>query len=362
MFRDRLLAYVGTYTKGPEGGIYAFEFDRQTGAFAPAAGIGGIDNPSFLLPCSCHQTLYAVSEVMSLNGSGQGGVYAFSVDPDTGRLGALNHIYSGGAGPCHVTCDSSGHALFVSNYGSGSLGVLSLGTDGRLGSVVQTLQHRGSSIHPTRQSQPHVHMSVMDAKNRFLRVADLGLDRVFSYPFDSKTGTLSSMADSVIRFTPGSGPRYLVVHPSQPILLVVCELDSTLERYRLSEDGSVQLLQKCSTRARPSGTDNTAAHCCVSPDGQFVYVSNRGEDTLAVFYLDCPSGELVPLQWISTEGKTPRFFTFDPQGHFVIVANQNSDSIVSFVRNASTGRLSPTGYKLDIPRPVCIQFLLSIHG
>jgi 6-phosphogluconolactonase len=359
MSRDRLHAYVGTYTEGPEGGIYAFEFDGRTGAFAPATGIGGIDNPSFLVSCPRHQTLYAVSEVMSLNRSGQGGVYAFSVDPETGRLGALNHLYSGGAGPCHVTCDSSGHALFVSNYGSGSLGVLSLGADGRLGSVVQSLQHQGSSIHPTRQSQPHVHMSVMDTQNRFLRVADLGLDRVFSYAFDSQSGMLSSTPDSVIQFTPGSGPRYVVFHPSRPFLFVVCELDSTLEWYRLSEDGSVQLLQKCSTRARPSGSGNTAAHCCVSPDGQFVYVSNRGDDTLAVFQLDYPSGRMVPLQWMSTQGRTPRFFTFDPDGHFVIVANQDTDSIVSFIRNTTTGRLSPTGYTWDIPRPVCIHFLAS---
>jgi 6-phosphogluconolactonase len=357
------LFYVGTYTGGESRGIYA-SWLGSDGRLAPPVLAVETVSPSFLALHASQPYLYAVNEVDTFEGAASGAVSAFRIEPESGRLTALNQVASRGGGPCHLAVDPTGKNVIVANYGGGSVAVLPIGKDGRLGNVSDFVQHRGSSANAERQAAPHAHAVELDAQGRFALVADLGLDRVFSYPFDATRGSLSASEAFSAPARPGAGPRHLAFHSSGRFVYAVNELHLTVTAFRYdAEHGRLEELQTLSTlpagtAARPS---DSGAEIAVHPSGRFLYVSNRGPDTLAVFALDPATGRLTPIETVPSGGQTPRQFAIDPTGHFLLAANQKSNGVTVFRINDATGRLSPTGQAISVGAPVCVAFRRPQH-
>ncbi len=350
-----LYAYVGTYTGGKSEGIYAFRVDPDSGAAAPLGCVARAVHPSFLALSADGRFLYSVSE--SGGGPrGAGAVSAYAIQPADGALRLLNQQTSGGAGPCHLTVDAAGRGVLVANYGGGSVAALALREDGSLGPVLQVIQHRGSSVHPQRQRQPHAHSVNLSPDQRFALVADLGLDQVLVYACQPGQG-LREPAVHVAHLPPGSGPRHLAFHPDGLRVLVINELLSTLTVCDFDPD-SGRLIPGPAVSTLPADFQgaNTTAEVVVHPGGRWVYGSNRGHDSLAVFALGS-DGRLDLLEHVPTGGRTPRNFALTLAGDFLWVANQNSDLIVIFRVDPQTGRLQATGQALEVGAPVCVRFL-----
>ena len=355
---DKLLAYVGTYTRGGSDGIYLFEMDLNSGAMKQIATTSGITNPSFLALHPSGRFLYSVAELGSRAAGDPGGAAALAIDPKTGKLSHLNQQSVGGTGPCHLVVDKSGKNLLVANYAGGSVAVLPIADDGRLRPASCFIQHTGSSVLQPRQSAPHAHGIYLDSQNRFAFVPDLGLDKVLVYRFDTARGSLTPNDPPAAAVSPGSGPRHFAFHPGGKFAYVINEISSTLTAFQYdARRGVLDDIQTLSTL--PEGFDgkNSTAEIFVSPCGKMLYGSNRGHDSIAIFAIDEATGRLEPLGHESTQGETPRFFGIDPTGTFLLAANQTSGSIVVLRINPNTGALKPTGHKVEVPMPVCIQFL-----
>jgi 6-phosphogluconolactonase len=353
-----LPVYFGTYTGARSKGIYLSILDPATGALAPPVLAAEIANPSFLALHPGGRFVYAVSEIGGFQGKPGGAVTAFVREPETGVLRPLNQVSTLGDGPCHLVVDPAGRNVLAANYGGGSVVVIALEPEGRLGAHGSFLQHQGSSVNPQRQKGPHAHGVYLDAASRFAFVPDLGLDRVMIYRFDSAAHSLAPMdppAGAGVK--PGAGPRHFAFHPNGRFGYVINELDSTITalgydatRGRLTEFQTVPTLPADFTGR------STTAEIAVHPGGRFLYGSNRGHDSIAVFALDPGTGKLTFVQHEPTRGRTPRSFAIDPTGTFLLAANQDSDSVAVFRIDAGTGRLTPTGRSLDVGAPVCVMF------
>ena len=353
-----VLVYVGTYTGGKSRGIYILRMDSRTGALTPAGVTGDIANPSFLAIHPGGRFLYSVNEIRDFAGKRSGAVSAFSIEPKTGNLTLLNQQPSGGGGPCHLVVDHTGQNVLVANYGGGSVSVLRILGDGRLGDATAFVQHKGSSVDPRRQERPHAHSINLDARNQYAFAADLGLDKVLIYRFNAGRGTLAPNKEPSASVEHGAGPRHFAFHPKGLYAYVINELHSTVTAF--AYDGSRGILRKMQTISTlPTGFKGRSftAEVQVAPSGRFLYGSNRGHDSIAVFAIDQEMGTLTPVEHESTRGKTPRNFGIDPTGTFLLAANQNSDTIVVFRMDAKTGKLEPTGHVADVPKPVCVKFL-----
>ncbi len=353
------LVYAGTYTNANSKGIYAWRMDTASRSVSPLGLVAETPNPTFLEIAPNHRFLYAVNEVDSFQGKPAGAVSAFSVEAATGKLTFLNQQTSGGRGPCHLTLDREGKNVLVANYGGGSIECLPVQSDGRLGPPTAFLQHSGKSINPARQEGPHAHCMTLDAANHFAFVCDLGLDKIMSYRFDASKGTLAPNQPGFTATKPGAGPRHLVFDPNGREAYAINELNSTIVRYAydsatgaLSEMQTVALLPQGFTGA------STAAEIAVYHSGKFLYGSNRGDDSIAVFSVDAATGSLAFLQRVSTQGKSPRNFAIDPYGNLLFAANQNSGNIVIFNIDTATGKLTPSGQVLEAPSPVCVKFVV----
>jgi len=352
------MVYVGTYTQGKSKGIYLFHMDPASGRLTPAGLAAVTVNPSFLAIAPNHRFLYAVNEIGEFGGTSSGAVSAFAIDPSTGKLTLLNQQSSRGAGPCHLIVDKQGKNVLVANYGGGSVVVLPIRPDGRLGPATAFIQHQGSSVNPQRQKEPHAHSMNLDAANRFAFAADLGLDKVLIYRFDPAKGSLAPNDPVSVSVAPGSGPRHFAFHPSGRWAYVINEINSTVTALSYdAKTGTLRALQTVSTLPEGFAGNNSTAEVQVSPDGKFVYGSNRGDDSLAIFAIDPDTGLLSALGRQSTQGKTPRGFGIDPAGRFLLAANQDSDSVVVFRIDPETGKLQPTGQVEEVPKPVCVQFM-----
>lgn len=351
------LVYIGTYTGDSSKGIYAFRFDEGSGALSPVGLVAETKSPSFLAVGPNRKFLYAVNEISSFEGERAGSVSAFSIDIQSGRLTALNAKSSKGDGPCHLAVDATGRFVAVANYGGGNFSLLPIGADGRVGDAVAILANGGSGPDKEHQEGPHAHAVVFDGRNRYLLGADLGLDRVFVYKFDPSTGSLGANDPSSVQLAPGAGPRHVAFHPTLPLAFSINELTSTitslswdLAKGRLAAAGSVSSL--------PAGFagENTTAEIAVHPNGRFLYGSNRGNDSIAVFAI-APTGTLTLVEHESTRGKEPRNFAIDPSGKWLIAANQKSNSLAVFSIDQNTGALSPVGALAQVGTPVCVLFL-----
>jgi 6-phosphogluconolactonase len=348
--------FVGTYSPADQEGIRVFEMDLATGALTAKGGAKGVANPSFLAVHPNGRFLYAVGEA-ALPGKKGGAVAAFALDPATGALTLLNLESSVGNGPCHIVVDKAGKNALVANYGGGSIAALPIGEDGRLKPHSAFVQHTGSSVNPGRQKEPHAHSINLDPANRFAFCADLGLDKVMVYRFDGAKGTLEANDPAFGTVAPGSGPRHFAFHPSGRYAYVINEMLSTLTAFTYdAAKGSLTELQTLPTLPHEV-KGNSTAEVVVSPDGRFVYGSNRGHDTIATFEVDAATGKLTAKGHAPILGKTPRNFAIDPTGDWLLAAGQGSNSVQVFRRNASTGALEPTPHRVEVPKPVCVRYL-----
>ena len=351
--------YIGTYTGPRSQGIYTAWFDPSNGSLTTPELAAVTKNPTFLALHPKRPLLYAVEETADFGNTGQGAVSAFSVDAQTGKLLLLNQQPSAGTGPCHLCVDSTGSCVLVANYNSGSIASFPIEADGRLGSAASTIQHQGSSINRDRQSGPHAHFITPDPDDRFALVCDLGVDKVFTYRLlpPGKPTTLRPNDLPPLTITPGSGPRHLAFAPNGHIVYLINELASTI--CVLDYDaaaGTLKEIQTVSTLPADFKAANIAAEVQVHPSGRFVYGSNRGHDSIAVFAVDAQTGRLSFIERQASLGRTPRHFTLDPDGQWLVVENQDSNRIVVFRVNQATGELTPAGHEVELSAPVCLVF------
>ncbi len=345
------LVFIGTYSRRDSEGIFVCRMDAATGALEQLSTVTGVQNPSFLALHPHAPYLYAVHE------GGEGKVGAFAVETGSGRLTHLNDQPSGGAGPCHLTVDQTGRFVLVANYGSGSAAILPVGGDGRLDPPSDVAQHKGSSVHPQRQEGPHAHSVTIDPSNRFVFVADLGLDKMVIYELDLDAGKLARSEVGSVGVAPGSGPRHCDFHPSGRYAYLINELGNTIVAYQYDEaSGALTELQTVPTLPTDFSGQSACADIHVAPSGRFVYGSNRGHDSIVTYAMDGETGSLTYVGHEPTGGRTPRNFGIDPTGALLLAANQNSDTIVAFRVDADSGRLSPTGATASVPAPVCVKF------
>jgi 6-phosphogluconolactonase len=352
------LVYVGTYTGQKSKGIYAYRFNARTGSVTALGVAGETVNPSFLAIHPNHKYLYAANEVGDFAGGHAGAVSAFALDARTGKLTFLNQVSSQGADPCYLVVDSTGRNVLVANYGSGTVAVIRLEKDGRLGAASSVIQHSGSSVDRARQEGPHAHSINLSADNRFAIAADLGLDELLVYRFDADRGTLQANDPPFAKVNPGAGPRHFVFHPSGRFAYVISEIQCTITAFAFdAAHGTLRQLQTLSTLPQGFAGQNDDAEVRVHPSGKFVYGSNRGHDSIALFAVDPERGTLRLVENISTQGKTPRNFNLDPTGTYLFAANQDTDNVVIFRVDPDTGHLTPTGQVLSVPSPVCVRFV-----
>ena len=355
--QQKYLVYVGTYTDQGSRGIYAYRFDTSTGKLTSLGLAAEAAEPSFLAVDSSGRFLYAVDETLTYNGQPTGAVSAFAIQPATGKLSLLNQVSSHDEGPAHITLDRTGKYALVSNYTLGSVAVFPVLKDGRLGGATSFVQHKGSSVNPERQKGPHAHAIALSPDNRFAVVADLGLDQLLVYGFDAAKGTLGARPRTV-KAAPGAGPRHLAFSADGRFFYVINELQSSVVAYAYNEStGALRELQTISTLPKGFGGNNTAAEIEIHPDGKFLFASNRGDDSVAVFAIDPATGTLTHVATAPTGGKTPRNFAVDPSGSWLLAANQDSDEIVVFRIDRKTGHLTATGEVLQAPSPACLKFV-----
>ena len=356
------VVYVGTYTeqvshlKGTPGeGISVYRFDPSSGALQFVQVVAGPVNPSFVALDPGGRYLYAVNETGELDGERSGAVSAFAVDRETGRLTALNRVRTGSPGPCHVSVDATASLVLVAHYGGGSISALPIEEGGRLGGARALFDHAKLPGVPAG-STPRAHAILPDPENRFAVATDLGLDMIVTYRLYPVRRTVELHGEPV-RLAAGAGPRHLCFHPGGRYLFVINETSSTITTLAWEARGALRELQTLSTVPEGFTGTNSCADLHVAPSGRFVYGSNRGHDSIAIFLFDEVGGELEALGHESTHGATPRNFALSPTGEFLLVANQDSDTVVTFRVESDTGALTATGRVDRVPAPVCVKFL-----
>lgn len=355
----RFRVYVGTYTGPGSRGIYQTTFDVESGQLQPPQLAAEIVSPSFVAIHPNQKFLYAVNEIAEFEGKKTGAVTSFAIDEESGALRVLNQQPSEGMHPCHIVIDSTGKNALVANYSSGTVAVLPVDLNsGRLSKAATTVQHSGSSINKQRQEAPHAHSINLDASNRLAFAADLGLDKIFIYRFDPTTGSLQPNDPAAGVVAPGSGPRHFAIHPTSKFAYVNNELTSGITAFQFdSSNGALKEIQTLSTLPAGFSGENSTAEIVVHPSGKFVYVSNRGHDSIAIFQIDVATGKLTAHGHCPTGGRTPRNFSLDPTGAFLLAANQSTNDIHVFRVDHKTGDLVATGMKIEVGSPVCLRFL-----
>jgi 6-phosphogluconolactonase len=357
--RQKYIFYVGTYTDHGSKGIYAFRFDSGTGESTALGLAAESAQPSFLAIASSGKFLYAVNEMSQFDGQPNGAVSAFAIQPKIAKLTLLNQISSRGAGPAHIALDRSGKYALVSNYDAGSVAVFPVLDDGRLGEATAFVRHKGSSVNKERQEGPHAHAAAFSPDNRFVIIADLGLDQLLVYRFDATTGTLGG-DPQIVRAVPGAGPRHLVFDAAGRHLYAINEMRSTVVTYSYDADnGTLSELQIVSALPKGFARTSEAAEIEMDPSGKFIFASNRGDDSIAVFVVNAKDGRLTPVEIDSTGGKTPRNFVLDPTGSWLLAANEDSNDIVVFRIDPNSGHLTRSGPELQVLSPVCVRFVPS---
>jgi 6-phosphogluconolactonase len=350
--------YIGTYTRTRGKGIYMFRFQPATGKVTALSLAAETPSPSFLAIDPKQKFLYAANEHDGPDVPGKNStVSAYAIDPKTGALTFLNKVSCRGEGPAHIALDKTGKALLAANYRSGSLALLPIEADGRLGEVTGFAQHHGIGPQP-RAEGPHAHGAAFSPDNRFALVADRGLDQVLIYRYDQAKGTLTPNDPPFFDATPGAGPRHLAFHPNGRILYELNEPGSTITVLAYgAAGGTLNRIQEITTLPAGFTGTNVTAQLQIDRSARFLYASNRGADNLAVFAIDPAKATLTLVEHVSTQGKTPRDFSLDPTGGYLFAANQNSDTVVLFRVDAKTGRLTATGQVVEhVPEPTCVLF------
>lgn len=345
--------YVGTYTDNGSEGIYRFGLDKKTGKLHSNGLAALSENPSYLAMTKDGKNLLSVRETKDQNNQSSGYIELFSVD-SLGNLASVNKVSSGGAHPCHVAVNEDG-AIVASNYSSGNVTLMRINAEGELTDVLSNDQHIGHGPVVGRQEAPHVHSALFEPNGKRIFVADLGIDQVKVYFIDKNSFTLKPAKYAEIKLTPGSGPRHMVIHPNGKILFIANELSSSVSMIQFQANGAYKIINTISTLPADYLKPNTCADIHLSPDGKFLYVSNRGMNTIAIFAFTEKESELKLIGHEETRGEMPRNFTLTPEGDYLLVANQNSDNIVAFQRNPITGLLTFTDL-INAKKPVCLLF------
>lgn len=358
--KGKYLFYVGTYTEegSKSKGIYAYRYDAATATITPLGLAAETTNPSFVALHPNGHFLYAVNEVGKYKGPNSGGVSAFSIDHASGKLTFLNEVATRGADPCYITVDKTGKYVLVANYTGGSVAVFPVQADGKLGEATAFVQHTGKGTIPERQEGPHAHSIDLSADNRFAFVDDLGLDELLVYKFDEGKGTLTPNDPPFTKIDAGSGPRHFVLRPDGKFAYVISEMGHTVTVFSSdAASGKMQVLQTITTLPKDFTGRNDDAEIAVHPSGKFLYASNRGDDSIAIYAIDQSKGTLTQVGIVHTGGKEPRSFEIDPTGALLFAENEKSNNIVVFRIDAKTGNLTPTGQTFDVVEPVCVKFL-----
>ena len=352
------LVYVGTYTGPKSKGIYAYRFNPATARATELGVAADTVNPSFLAVSPDQKLLFAANEVSDYESAKSGAVSSFRIDHKTGKLTLLNQVSSRGAGPCFLSLDKNGKFVLVANYDGGSIADFPVLAGGRLGPASAFVQHAGHGANPERQQSPHAHCIRVDRNQRHAIAADLGLDQLLVYHFDSKTGSLTPNRPPFAEVKPGSGPRHFTFDSSGRFLYLVNEMASII--YAFSYDdakGTLRQLQTISTLPKSFHGTSYAAEIAVHPSGKFLYASNRGHDSIAIFAINPAKHTLKSVGYVPAGGKFPRNFAITPDGAYMFVANQNSNNVVIFHINQKTGMLKAAGQSLSVASPVCVKFV-----
>lgn len=344
---------IGTYTNaGNSEGIYYYQFNAD--GSSKAISKQKAEEPSFLITSTNHRFVYTVNEL----GKGNGAVSAYAFNKTTGEFKLLNTVLSGGDHPCHISTDRRNRFVFVSNYSGGNLSAIAINKDGSLSNEKQIIQHIGSSTNKSRQEKAHVHSAVLSPDEKYLIVQDLGTDKISVYAVDlnNPTKPLSENPISVFNCNPGDGPRHISFHPTKPFVYAVQELSGSVTVLAFKK-GELKKLQQINMFDKVTDKKSGAADIHLSPDGKFLYASNRADYNDLAIYKVASNGLLTWVGSQPTLGLAPRNFAIDPTGNFLLAANQNSNEIVVFKRNKITGLLNDTGNRISVGRPVCIQFI-----
>jgi 6-phosphogluconolactonase len=349
------ILYVGTYTKGTTNGIFAYSFNDQSGRLVDLKKPAISNNPSFLTIAPNKKFLYAVGELDNLDSNQSGGLSAFKIEPD-GKLTLINHVLTHGSNPCHVSLSPDGKKLVASNYTGGNLSFFNILPDGSLSEMIQRIQHEGNGPFPGRQTEPHAHSARFDATGKLLFAADLGIDELKIYDVTSSEKMVTPSAQPFIKLAPGSGPRHFDFSADGRYIYVINELSSTIS-IMMKYGGEWKQVQTIKTLPKDFKGESWCADIHLSADGRFVYGSNRGHNSIAVFKREPNSGKLELIETVSVEGNWPRNFVIDPSGKFLLVANQRSNDITVFKIDQPSGKLKFTGLKVSNESPVCLQFL-----
>jgi 6-phosphogluconolactonase len=348
--------FVGTFTDGRSKGIYRMVLDTASGKLSEPSLAAELKNPNFLAVHPTHRYLFAVNEASNADKS-TGAVTSFALDPKSGELTRINQQSTVGDGPCHLVVDAAGKNVLVANYSGGSVAVLPIGPDGKLGPASEFIQHTGKVFDPKRQGRPHPHSINLDRSNRFAVVADLGLDRVFVYKFDPIRGKLTPNDPPATKLKDRSGPRHFAFHPDGKHAYVINEIGCTVTAFDYDADrGTLAEIQTVPTMPVAVEPRHSTAEVVVHPSGRFLYGSNRGHDTLAVFTIEPGTGRLKLVEHEPTRGMTPRNFAVDPTGSYVLAENL-SGTIVVFRVDPETGALDTTGQIVEVPSPSCVKFV-----
>ncbi|MEO8795421.1 MAG: lactonase family protein [Daejeonella sp.] len=346
---------IGTYTNsGKSEGIYVYSFNENTGKAKFRTVEKGVENPSYLCISENQKFVYAVNE---LNGEKTPGVSAFRFNAQSGNLDFINKVNSMGADPCYISTDKEGKHVFVANYSGGNLSVFNILSDGSISEAAQTVQFNGNSINKSRQEKSHLHSAVLSPNEKQLFAADLGADKLYSFNIDenAQTEILKPSSQKEVKTIAGSGPRHFVFHPNNKYAYLVNELTAGVTVFSY-HDGKLRESQQISMLSADEKRNVGAADIHISPDGKFLYTSNRGEiNELSIFSI-AKDGRLTFVAHQSSKGKAPRNFAITPKGKYLLAANQNSDEIVVFKRNKRTGLLTETGERIQVGAPVCLKF------
>jgi 6-phosphogluconolactonase len=357
---QRQLVYVGTYTQTGDSqpnrseSIYIYEFDGHTGNLEFRNVIHDVVNPSFLTFSKDRRHLFAVNELAEFAGVPGGGVSAFSLSPESASF--INAQPTHGSYPCYIKLDSTEKWALVANYGGGNITVLPIADDGQLGAATAVIQNHGHTGPHPQQDTPHAHCIIFDSDQRYVFAADLGLDQILIFRFDSVNGQLLPHTIPTIATEPGAGPRHVEFHPNGRYLYVSNELNSTIGVFDYdSSQGTLKHKQTISTLPEDFVGINSVADIHVTRSGLFLYLSNRGHDSIAVFSIDPDQGSLSLIEIASSGGQTPRNFALDLNDNFLMVANQESHNLIVFQIDKNSGRLKQTAHMLSISSPVCVK-------
>ncbi len=347
-----VFVYFGSHGKGPNVGFSLAHFNTETGKLTTPVFLEEAVAPAYFILSADQKYLY------TCNSAPGSDVSAYAIDPATAKLTFLNKKPSRGGDPSYVSLDATEHFLMVANYDGRSIAVYQILEDGSIGECTAFVEHTGTSVNPIRQTQPRPHCICVDPSNQFVLVPDLGVDKLYVYRLNQETGALVPNDPAFASVLPGSGPRHVIFDQSGKYAYLINEIGSTIIRYGWdSTSGTLTPFETVSTLPKDFDGTSTCAEILMHPGGKFVYATNRGHNSVAVFLVDEQNGSLTLVQHISTQGKTPRNCEFDPTGKWLLVTNQDSSNAVVFRINAETGLLTQFGNPVPVPAPFCERFI-----